>query len=151
MRTLKVMVASAALFCATAAQAAEAIDAIIYTTRGEVPLKLELAVTPETRIQGLMNRDSLAPYDGMLFVFPTAHDYAFWMKDTRIPLDMLFIDDKHTIVHVESDVAPYTKAERAAGQEIVAVIELDGGRAGRESILKGDRVRYDLPPSLQVR
>lgn len=136
-------------FCATSALA-EDVDATVFTKKGEVPLRLEVAATPETRIKGLMDRDSLAPLDGMLFLFPSPHDYSFWMKDTRIPLDMLFIDDKNRIVHVEADVPPYTKAERASGQQVVAVIELDGGRASRESIAKGDHVRYDLPPSFQV-
>lgn len=131
--------------------AAEAVDVTVYTTKGEVPLQLELAATPESRIQGLMHRDTLAPLDGMLFLFPKAHDYAFWMKDTRIPLDILFVNDEQRIVHIARDVAPYTKAERASGQPIVAVIELDGGRALKEAIAEGDHVRYDLPKSLEIR
>lgn len=136
-------------FCATSAMA-EVVDATIFTRKGEVPLRLELAATPETRIKGLMDRDSLDPLDGMLFIFPTAHDYTFWMKDTRIPLDMLFIDEKNSIAHIEAKVPPYTKAERASGQPVIAVIELDGGRASAESVAKGDHVRYDLPPNFQA-
>ena len=137
-------------FCATSALA-EVVDATIFTKKGEVPMRLEVAATPETRVKGLMDRDSIAPLDGMLFLFPTPHDYAFWMKDTRIALDMLFVDASNRIVHVEADVPPYSKSERASGQQIVAVIELDGGRASRESIAKGDHVRYDLPPSITVK
>lgn len=129
---------------------AEVIDATVYTQKGEVPLRLELAATPQTRIKGLMDRDSIAPLDGMVFIFPTPHDYTFWMKDTRIPLDMLFVNEKQSIVHIEANVTPYTKAERGSGQEVVTVIELDGGRAARESIAKGDHVRYDLPTSFHV-
>lgn len=149
MHYLPRLAALVVVFCATSA-IAEVIDATVFTTKGEVPLRLELAATPETRLQGLMNRDSLAPLDGMLFIFPSAHDYSFWMKDTRIPLDMLFVDEKQRIVHIEADVPPYTKAERASGQSVIAVIELDGGRASRESVAKGDHVRYDLPPSFKV-
>lgn len=144
-------IALVAMLCATPAMAKEVVDVTIYTTHGEVPLQLELAATPESRIQGLMNRDGLAPQDGMLFLFPEPHDYSFWMKDTRIPLDMLFITDKQQIAHIEADVPPYTRAERSAGQEVIAVIELDGGRASAESIAKGDHVRYDLPKSLEIR
>lgn len=140
----------AAFVAAPAAHAAELVDVVVYTKKGEVPLTLELAATPETRVQGLMNRDSLAPADGMLFIFPSPYDYSFWMKDTRIPLDMLFINDKRTIVHIEAEVPPYTRAERSSGQPITAVIELDGGRASAESIGKGDRVRYDLPKDIHV-
>lgn len=149
MKRCKLLAALVVAFCATSVMA-EVVDATVFTTKGEVPLRLELAATPETRIKGLMDRDSLAPLDGMLFIFPSPHDYSFWMKDTRIPLDMLFIDEKRAIVHVEADVAPYTKAERASGKPIVAVIELDGGRAARESIGKGDHVLYDLPKHFMV-
>lgn len=148
-RILKLAAIMVALGAAPAM--AEVIDATIFTKKGEVPLRLELAATPETRVHGLMERDSLAPLDGMVFLFPTPHDYAFWMKDTRIPLDMLFVDEKRRIVHIEADVPPYTKSERASGHEVVAVIELDGGRAARESIAKGDHVRYDLPKTLEIR
>ena len=134
----------------TPAHAAQTVDATIYTQKGELPLQLELAATPETRVKGLMHRDSLDPLDGMLFLFPTPHDYSFWMKDTRLPLDMLFIDAQRRIVHIEAQVAPYSKSERSSGQAIVAVIELDGGRASAESIAEGDHVRYDWPASFTV-
>ncbi len=149
MKRWNLLAALVVALCATSAMA-EVVDATIFTKKGEVPLRLELAATPETRVKGLMDRDSLAPLDGMLFLFPTPHDYTFWMKDTRIPLDMLFIDEKNAIVHIEANVPPYTKSERGSGREVVAVIELDGGRASAESIGKGDHVRYDLPPTTKV-
>lgn len=149
MKIIHHLAALGVALCSMAALAAS-IDATIYTKKGEVPLQLELAATPESRVKGLMDRDSLDPLDGMLFLFPTPHDYSFWMKDTRLPLDMLFIDEQRRIVHIEANVAPYTKAERSSGQPVVAVIELDGGRASAESIAKGDHVRYDLPPSFKV-
>lgn len=145
------LAAMAAIIGACSAKAVEVVDVVVYTTQGEVPLKLELAATPETREHGLMKRDALSPNDGMVFLFPAADDYAFWMKDTRIPLDMLFINAEHEIVYIEKAAKPYSTRSRSSGKEIVAVIELDGGRAGRESIVEGDRVRYDLPPTIQVR
>ena len=127
-------------------------DVTVYTTHGEVPLKLEVAATPEARIHGLMQRDTLKPYDGMLFLFPQAYDYTFWMKNTMIPLDMLFVCDKHNIAHIEENVAPYTTAERSSGRDdIIAVIELDGGRASREGIAVKDHVRYELPKGTAIR
>ncbi len=151
MKKLIWLAALAAMIGACSAKALEVVDAVVYTTQGEVPLKLELAATPETREHGLMKRDTLSPNDGMLFLFPTAEDYAFWMKDTRIPLDMLFINAAHEVVHIEVAAKPFSTRSRSSGKDIVAVIELDGGRAGRESIVEGDRVRYDLPPALEVR
>ena len=135
-----------------AALAAPLVDAVIYTTRGEVPLRLELAANPQTRAQGLMERDGLAPADGMLFLFPAAHDYTFWMKNTRMPLDMLFICDKRHIAYIEERAAPYSLTARSAARDdIVAVIELDGGRAAREGIARKDFVRYELPDDLEIR
>lgn len=126
------------------------VDAIIYTTRGEIPLKLITAATPEERRVGVMNRDTLKPFDGMLFLFPDENDYSFWMKDTRIPLDMIFVDARQTIVHVESDVEPYSLRKRNCGRKVNAVIELDGGRAAREGIAAGDNVRYELPKNMEI-
>lgn len=127
-------------------------DAVIYTKHGEVPLKLELAITPEARVQGLMNRESIQPLDGMLFIFPEPHDYHFWMKNTPIPLDMLFVRQDHTVAHIEENVPPRTLAERSADDDaICAVIELDGGRASREGIAEGDHVRYEIPAHMEIR
>lgn len=132
------------------AAALPAIDATIYTKQGELPLKLEMAVTPAAREQGLMARDSLRPNDGMVFVFPVEDDYGFWMKDTRIPLDMLFIDGGNTVVYIEHSAKPYSLKERQPHSKVGAVIELDGGRASREGIAVGDKVRYVLPEGTMV-
>ena len=126
------------------------IDASIYTKQGERIVRLEAAITPEIREQGLMHRDTLAPADGMLFVFPQAADHKFWMKNTHIPLDMLFVSVDNVIVDIKANVPPHTLTHRHCGQPVIAVIELDGGRAARESIAPGDRVRYVLPAGAVV-
>jgi hypothetical protein len=127
------------------------IDTTIYTTQGEVPLKLEVAATPEAREHGLMERIRLAPFDGMLFLFPTDDDHRFWMKNTRLPLDMLFVGDDRSVAAVEADTAPYSLDLHHAGRPVRSVIELDGGRAAKDGIEPGDKVRYALPPSLDIR
>lgn len=139
------------LLIGSSAFAQTPIDTVIYTTQGEVLLRLEAAVTPKAREIGLMKRDSLKPMDGMLFLFPRADDYSFWMKDTLIPLDILFVDEGHTIVHVEHNVPPYSLAARRCNRKVNAVIELDGGRAAREGIAVGDNVRYELPEHIELR
>lgn len=128
----------------------DAVDVIIYTTQGELPLSTELAANPEARALGLMHRDTLKPHDGMLFVFPKAADYRFWMKDTRLPLDMLFVDAEQTIVHIEENAKPYSLTERHAGRPVLAVIELDGGASASKGIAKGDKVRYALPKMAEI-
>lgn len=130
---------------------APVVDAVIYTKTGEVPVTLELAATPETRETGLMKRDTIGPHDGMIFIFPKAEDHTFWMKNTRIPLDMLFVRENRTIAHIASNTVPHSLTGRHADEPVCAVIELDGGRASREGIAEGDHVRYDLPPTVEVR
>ena len=132
-------------FMSSHAIAADTIEVTIYTQKGERMFHLETALAPSERERGLMNRDTLAPNEGMLFVFPEVKDHAFWMKNTRIPLDMIFINAEDSVVAVESNATPQSLNPRRSGKPIRAVIELDGGRAARESIAPGDKVRYVLP------
>ena len=75
---------------------------------GGVSLKIEYALTEATREKGLGGRESIAPDYGMLFVFPKDDYYGFWMKDTLVPLDMFWLDDKGQVVSIAKDVAPAT-------------------------------------------
>ncbi|MDQ2766457.1 MAG: DUF192 domain-containing protein, partial [Gemmatimonadota bacterium] len=70
------------------------------------PVRIELAADDDTREKGLMFRDRLPDGTGMLFVFPQPGDFPFWMKNTLIPLDMIWIDADHRIVHIAHDVPP---------------------------------------------
>jgi uncharacterized membrane protein (UPF0127 family) len=135
---------------ATAAYADGPCNATIFTTRGEIPLKLEIAATPEARAHGLMERTSLTDSDGMVFLFPAPYDYAFYMKNTPLALDMLFINAQNEIVSITENAEPYSLTTHASGQDVVRVIELDGGRASREGIAIGDHVDVMLPPSLTI-
>ncbi len=114
------------------------------------PLKLEIAATPETREYGLMNRKSITPCDGMAFFFPatslaplTFSNQKFWMKNTLIPLDILFLDASGTIVHITTAQPLSLKAVGPNGP-VATVIEIAGGRAKKEGITIGDKVRYEL-------
>lgn len=147
---VKALAVSLCLLLPGLAGAAQTVDAVIYTRQGERPLKLELAATPETREHGLMKRRELKPVDGMLFIFPEAGDYGFWMKNTLIPLDMLFVAENRTIVSIAANTVPNSRTIHSASQPIRAVIELDGGRANRDAIDVGDKVRYDLPDDIQI-
>lgn len=71
-----------------------------------VCLNLEIADSPQERAQGLMFRDNLASDSGMLFIFETDSDYAFWMKNTKIPLDIIWLDSDYRIVGIRENVAP---------------------------------------------
>lgn len=124
---------------------------IATAARGTITLKLGVAAEPEERAAGLMGVKKLESFEGMIFLFPVAHDYHFWMKNTLIPLDMLFVDADNRIVHIEANATPQSLTPRGSGQPIAAVIELDGGRASREGIAKGDHIRYALPPNFEIK
>ncbi len=101
---------------------------------------VEIADTEETREQGLMFRERLGPDAGMLFDFKEPLEVAFWMKNTPIPLDMLFIDRGGRIVSIAERTVPYSLTPIGAGQPVLAVLELNGGTASRLGIKPGDKV-----------
>ncbi|MEA2783417.1 MAG: uncharacterized protein QOK29_4961 [Rhodospirillaceae bacterium] len=122
------------------AWAADANRLTIDTDRGSQAFKVELATTPEQMAVGLMYRRSLAPDAGMLFVYPSARQVAFWMKNTLIPLDMLFIGDDGRIRRIVERTVPLSETPIASLDEVRAVLELNGGTAERLGIKAGNKV-----------
>ena len=104
--------------------------------------RIEIAATPDQRAQGLMYRRQLAPDAGMLFLFERVEVRGMWMKDTFIPLDMLFIDEAGRIVRIEERTVPQSLRAIMSGGPVAAVLELNAGTASRLSINPGDRVIY---------
>lgn len=117
---------------------------IIETGDGPVEIAAEIADTPKTRQHGLMFRDSLGWNEGMLFDFKQVQPVTFWMKDTPLFLDMLFVDAGGVIVGVLDSVPPYTTDSRRSPGPVKAVLELRGGAAQRFGITKGDRLRHPI-------
>jgi len=109
-------------------------------------IEVEIAANDETREQGLMYRDRLPPGHGMLFLFARAGTYPFWMKNTIIPLDMIWIDESLRVVHVERSVPP-CKADPCPSYDPKAearyVLELAGGEAARQGIGAGPQLRFE--------
>lgn len=101
---------------------------------------LDLAVTPEEQALGLMNCKSMPDDIGMLFLFPEEDEKAFWMKDTLIPLDMLFIATDGTIRHIHEMAKPEDLSTIPSEFPIRAVLEINGGLAGRLGISEGDTI-----------
>ena len=120
--------------------------ATIHTSGGAVAVVLELATTPEAQERGLMYRTALADDHGMLFVFADDSDHQFWMKNTLIPLDMLFIarddDGGGHIVGIRADATPLSTAALGVGKPSRYVLEVPGGYAARRKIAPGDRVDF---------
>lgn len=116
-------------------------QAEIKTTSGTQKYNIEVAETEKQLERGLMYRTSLAESEGMLFVFPNEQSVYMWMKNTFIPLDMLFIDGSGKIVNIKQRATPNSLEVISAGSTPVkAVLELKGGTAEKHKIAVGDNV-----------
>ena len=118
---------------------------LIETQAGESHrFNLELAITQEQQIQGLMNRTELAEDSGMLFYFNEESERAFWMKNTLIPLDIIFIKADGTIHHIHENAIPHDLTRIISNGAVGSVLEVNGGLASKLNIRKGDKVKSPL-------
>lgn len=118
-------------------------DVVIRPQDGApVRVRVEVALTPAARERGLMYRTKLADNAGMLFVFPDDADHRFWMKNTPLALDMVFIDREFTIVGIVENAVPFSTASVGAGQSSRYVLEVNAGFARRHRLRVGDPVRF---------
>jgi uncharacterized membrane protein (UPF0127 family) len=115
----------------------------IDTGERRLVFQVELARTPDEHQRGLMYRQHLAPDAGMLFLFDQEGPQVFWMKNTLIPLDMVFIDHDHRIVGIVADAEPQTLTPRAVPKPSQYVLEIGGGVAAKLGIRPGQRVDFD--------
>jgi uncharacterized protein len=104
--------------------------------------RVYLASTEARRNQGLMFVKSLAPDRGMLFVFENPRVAGFWMENTLIPLDLLFIAADGRIIHVVENAVPLSRATITSMGVVLGVLELAGGTSAKLGIRPGDRVSY---------
>lgn len=112
---------------------------VIHKENGDmINLSLELAISPEASARGLMFREVLAPEGGMIFVFPAPQPASFWMKNTLIPLDMLFVAGDGTIMHIHENAVPLSLESVSSPYVVSYVVELNGGTAKRLGIKRGD-------------
>ena len=103
---------------------------------------VEVARTPEQQAQGLMNRESLGPDRGMIFPYDPPVAASFWMKNTLIPLDMIFVRADGIIARIEANTVPLSLDPVAAGEPVAAVLELAGGRSAELGIAPGAKVEW---------
>ena len=107
---------------------------------------VEIADTPETWEHGLMERASLAPNAGMLFIFPDVAPRTFWMMNTLIPLDMLFVDANYRVINIQENALPCAAPRRCPTYHSTApakyVLEISGGRARALGIKADDHVHF---------
>ena len=117
-------------------------ELVIETANGPRQFAVEIATTPAERARGLMFRERLAPDAGMLFLYAVDQPVSMWMKNTLIPLDMLFIARDGRILKIAERTVPLSTAVIASDGEVAAVLELNGGTADRVGLRPGDHVRY---------
>jgi uncharacterized membrane protein (UPF0127 family) len=119
----------------------------VVTSRGRAKLMVEFADTDMTREYGLMCRKAVAPDRGMLFDFKVPMDnVSFWMRNTLIPLDIVYIRADGTVLSVAANVPPLDETPVPAGGRIRAVLELAAGRAAQLGLLPGDRIVHRIFP-----
>jgi uncharacterized protein len=110
----------------------------------EVSFNIELADSQPERSRGLMFREHLPRNSGMLFVFERPQRVAFWMKNTLIPLDMIFVDKTGTITLVHEGAIPGNETPIPGGDSVFAVLEINAGLARRYGISKGTVLRHKV-------
>jgi len=116
--------------------------AAIQGAGGAVEVALEVAATPAERERGLMYRSSLAEGRGMLFVFDQDGNHTFWMRNTLIPLDMLFIARDGMVVGIHANATPLSTANISVGKPSRYVLEVPGGWTARHGIAAGAQVEF---------
>ncbi|MFX1706453.1 DUF192 domain-containing protein [Chitinophaga sp. CC14] len=105
-------------------------------------IDIQLAQTDEQRADGLMYRKSMTDDQGMLFIFPDMEERAFWMKNTYISLDIIYIDDKLEIVSIQKYATPLSEESLPSFKKAKYVLEVNGGFCDKYHIKYGDKITY---------
>lgn len=119
-------------------------DLVIVTEKGPQRFKVELADNDASRAKGMMFRTSMAPDAGMLFDFKQEQPASFWMRNTLIPLDMLFIKADGTILNIHQRAIPRDETGINSAGPVRAVLELNGGTVSRLGIKPGDKLQHAI-------
>jgi uncharacterized membrane protein (UPF0127 family) len=116
----------------------------LVTATGEHPIDVEIAENPEQKAMGLMFRTSLPDGAGMLFPYAPPQEATMWMRNTYIPLDMVFIRADGTVHRIERNTEPFSERIIASKGNVAGVLELKAGAADRLGLKPGDQVRHRL-------
>ena len=152
-RHLSVLLCIALLCIPPAAISGEAgneQDTTELTLNGQT-LSVELATTPAQRARGLMFRASMPANHGMLFLFSRPRSMAFWMKNTAMPLDILFFDQQSRLITAHYNVPPCRSTpcpHYSSGRPAALVLELNGGRSAALKLREGDKLTIVQPKKL---
>lgn len=144
MRFILTLVFAAAMFVQAAFAQLETSPLSVKSGDEKHTFTVEMATTPEEIQQGLMFRQELAPNAGMLFDFGMTRQASMWMKNTLIPLDMLFILEDGRVIAIARNAQPGSLRSIGPGVPVRAVLEIPGGRAKELGIEPGDTVIHPL-------
>jgi uncharacterized protein len=125
-------------------RAAELQPLSVVTKNRKFDFMVEVALTKVDQARGLMFRRELPPSGGMLFVFVPTQPVAFWMKNTYVPLDIIFIDAGSRIRRIAADAKPLSEHRIPSGGPVRAVLEVAAGTAARLGIRPGDQVEHPI-------
>ena len=109
---------------------------------GQAAFAIEVADEPRERSQGLMNRQSMPRSAGMLFVYDSPQRATFWMRNTLIPLDMIFADQSGVVTRIHENAIPLDETTIDGGPDVKFVLEINGGLAERLGIAPGTEFRH---------
>ena len=126
----------------TAPSGLDLVPLEIRSATGTHHFTVEVARTPDQQSQGLMFRAALAADMGMIFPFPNPRMASFWMRNTLIPLDMIFVRADGTIARIAANTVPHSEESISSGEPVAAVLEIKGGRAAELGISEGDLVAW---------
>jgi len=135
-------------FCCACASSSSP-QVVIHPQQGNpIRVSVEIADTEEKRQLGLMYRPKLPELQGMLFLFPHEELLSFWMKNTPLPLDIIFINTARMIVSIVQNTTPFSEKPLPSGSPAQFVLEMNGGFCQQHGITVGDRVEFAgiLPP-----
>ncbi len=121
------------------------IDLAVETSAGRVPLRVEVAASPQAQARGLMFRTELGDREGMIFPSAVPEVRSFWMKNTPLSLDIIFIGPDRRITNIAANTVPYSLDPVPSSGVAAAVLELRAGQAGALGIAPGDKVEYQIP------
>jgi len=114
---------------------------VVLTKSGEHPFTVEWATNAQERERGLMFRESLAPDHGMVFDFMVEQDVSFWMRNTPLPLDMVFIHADGTVARIARNTVPFSETPLPSGARVRYVLEVIAGTSDRIGLIGGDKVK----------
>jgi uncharacterized protein len=113
------------------------------TDKGDITVQSEVVSTPAAIQKGLMFRENLPPDAGMLFLMGREEDWAFYMRNTLIPLDMIFITREMTVAGVAANAKPRDETNLRVGKPSLYVLEVNGGWAAAHGVVAGTKVRFE--------